>query len=241
MVFEIVKTNIVNVSADAIVLPANTELKEGAGASSAIFEAAGRRQLVQACKKIGKCEVGNAVPTLAFNLDAKYIIHAVVPRWVDGEHGEYNLLSSAYLASMSVADIMGCQSIAFPLLASGNNGFDLNLAFEIAQKSIETFNGKSLKKVYLVIFGERISAIVKEEGFAIYEIPATIRKDERKAAHQAKAKELAAEGKEIALKFLEDQIARALKYLEDEENREQVLKVAGKIVAMVIQSKIPPK
>ena len=54
---------------------ANAVLKEGSGASTAIFEAAGRRKLAQACKKIGSCPVGSAVSTLAFNLKAKYIIH----------------------------------------------------------------------------------------------------------------------------------------------------------------------
>ena len=88
MKFDLVKTNIVNVSADAIVLPANEKLKEGSGTSTAIFEAAGRKQLTQACKKIGSCEVGSAVPTLAYNLNAKYIIHAVVPKWIDGNHDE---------------------------------------------------------------------------------------------------------------------------------------------------------
>ena len=44
MRFDVVKTSIVNVAADAIVLPANEHLKEGSGASRAIFEAAGRRE-----------------------------------------------------------------------------------------------------------------------------------------------------------------------------------------------------
>lgn len=110
MQFEVVKTNIVNIVADAIVLPANKSLKEGSGTSRAIFEAAGRKALTKACDKIKHCETGNAVPTLAFDLSAKYIIHAVVPRWVEGESGEYDLLSSAYLSSLNIADIMGCES-----------------------------------------------------------------------------------------------------------------------------------
>ena len=59
MKFEIVKSNIINIPADAVVLPANTSLKEGSGASRAIFEAAGRKKLTQACKEIGYCEVGS--------------------------------------------------------------------------------------------------------------------------------------------------------------------------------------
>lgn len=45
MDFSIIKTNIVNIVADAIVLPANTMLKEGSGVLTVIFEAAGRKKL----------------------------------------------------------------------------------------------------------------------------------------------------------------------------------------------------
>ena len=122
MKIDFVSTNIVSVAADAIVLPANSKLKEGSGASTAIFEAAGRKKLTQACKKIGSCEVGNSVPTLAYDLNARYIIHSVVPKWIDGNSGEYELLSAAYLSALNVADVMGCETIAFRLLALGNNG-----------------------------------------------------------------------------------------------------------------------
>ena len=94
MDIEIVSANIIDICADAIVLPANEKLKEGSGTSKAIFEAAGRSNLKQECEKIGHCEVGSAVPTSAYNLNAKYIIHAVVPKWRGGNNNEYGLLSS---------------------------------------------------------------------------------------------------------------------------------------------------
>ena len=69
--------------ADAIVLPANPELKEGSGVSTAIFKKAGREKLKKACddivEKKGKIRVGMAVPTLCFELDATYVIHADEP------------------------------------------------------------------------------------------------------------------------------------------------------------------
>ena len=74
MKFEIVKANIIDVVSDAIVLPANEGLKEGPGSSKAIFSAAGRKELTQACKKLGHCNIGSAVPTLGYNLSSKYII-----------------------------------------------------------------------------------------------------------------------------------------------------------------------
>lgn len=223
MNFDIVNTNIVNVSADAIVLPANTRLKEGSGTSRAIFEAAGRKQLTQACRKIGTCPVGSAVPTLAFDLNAKYIIHAVVPKWMGGENGEYELLSSAYLSSLNIADIMGCESIAFPLLASGNNGFDRELAFQIAKESIESFDGIHVKKVILVLFGNQTANLAKELGYRVLEIPGDIHKEAQKQAQKDKTKKMMDDGKEIALSFLDEQVQKGLEYLKDERNRKKIL------------------
>lgn len=242
MQFEVVKTNIVNIVADAIVLPANESLKEGSGTSRAIFEAAGRKALTKACDKIKHCETGNAVPTLAFDLSAKYIIHAVVPRWVDGESGEYDLLSSAYLSSLNIADVMGCESIAFPLLASGNNSFDKELAVHIAKASIEQFSGTSLKKVILVVYGDSTEDLMKTLGYAVMVIPEKIRVDERKAEHKAKADKLMADGKEIAQKFLEEQVAKAIDWLKDEKNREKIFQYGIMIAqAALAKGKSHPK
>lgn len=67
MVLKFFKGNIADAKVDAIVLPANTKLKEGSGASEAIYKAAGRKELTRACKKIGSCEMGSAVPTLGYD------------------------------------------------------------------------------------------------------------------------------------------------------------------------------
>ena len=167
MNFTVVMANIADISADAIVLPANESLKEGPGASEAIFKKAGRAELTKVCAQIKHCKTGSAVPTPAFDLDAKYIIHAVVPKWWDGKHNEYGLLSSAYLTSLKLADIMGCTSIAFPLLASGNNGFDRELAFQIAEKSIENFSGDNIENIILVVYGENTRYFVHSKGYDV--------------------------------------------------------------------------
>lgn len=167
MNFTVVMGNIADISADAIVLPANESLKEGPGASEAIFKKAGQTKLTKACAQIKHCRTGSAVPTPAFDLDAKYIIHAVVPKWQDGKHSEYGLLSSAYLTSLKLADIMSCKSIAFPLLASGNNGFDREIAFQIAEKSIENFAGDNIQNIILVVYGENTRYFVHSKGYDV--------------------------------------------------------------------------
>ena len=54
MKFEIIRNDITNMKVDAIVLPANKGLKEGKGASNAIYEKAGRKELEKACKQYKK-------------------------------------------------------------------------------------------------------------------------------------------------------------------------------------------
>ena len=239
MDFKIVRSNIINVIADAIVLPANSTLKEGSGVSAAIFQAAGRRKLKQECKKIGFCEVGLAVPTKAYNLGAKTIIHAVVPKWIDGNHNEYSLLSSAYLTSLQLADCMECSSIAFPLLASGNNGYDPELAFEIAKESINSFEGDHLEKVLIVILGSHIASMIDEQGYTIDAIPERLVKNVLKSDDVDEDKEngLIAEGKEVAKQLLEQAIQRATEYLKDENNQKQLIDKGAEIVkkALAVQ------
>ena len=167
MKYKIVRDDISKFTADAIVIPANPFLKEGSGTSKAIFSKAGEKELEKACsnlvEKHGKIRVGTAMPTPAFNMDASFIIHAVTPKWIDGKHNEYELLSSAYYASLCEADLLDCQSVAIPLLSSGNNGFDMNISFEVADKVITQFEpNNKLKNVYLIVYGRRVMAMLRE-------------------------------------------------------------------------------
>lgn len=235
MNFEIVQNDITQMSVDAVVLPANEKLKEGSGTSKAIFERAGRKELTKACSEIKTCKMGEAVPTLGFKLDADYIIHTVVPKWNDGEHQEYDYLSAAYLSALNVADVMNCETIAFPLLASGNNGFDLGLAYDIAKSSIESFSGVNIKKIFLVIYSDNIVTFLKGRGVSISNVQRIEIEAKEKGERKQKVKQLGKEGKEVAVKILEEQISKALNYLKDEENREKVIAAGISIAQMVIK------
>lgn len=237
MKFKIIKANIVDVASDAIVLPANEALKEGSGTSKAIFTVAGRKELTKACKELGHCSTGSAIPTLAYNLSSKYIIHAVVPKWIDGEHSEYDLLSSAYLASLNIAEVMGCESVAFPLLASGNNGFDKQLAVRIAEESIKSFEGVNLKKVFLVVYGDTMETYMKSLGYNVLVIPAHVKMNDKKIHHQDKQKKLIADGKDVAQDILEAQLEKAIEWIKKPENQ-KILFEAGIAVFKLAFKKI---
>ena len=175
MKYTVIRNDITRMGVDAIVLPANPELKEGSGVSTAIFKKAGREKLKKACddivEKKGKIRVGTAVPTLGFDLDATYVIHAVVPQWRGGHNNEYQLLCSTYYSALKVADVMGCSSLAIPLLASGNNKYNLDLAIEIAIKSIEEFEpSNNLSEVFLVVYGYNAAEAMRKRGNSFEEV-----------------------------------------------------------------------
>ena len=136
---EIRKIGITELEADAIVNAANEGLWAGGGVCGAIFSAAGYEELQDACNAIGHCDTGSAVITPAFNLHAKYIIHAVGPRWSGGTNHEPQLLYGAYKRSLELAAENGCHSIGFPLLSAGIFGYPADQAWRKAIQACQDF------------------------------------------------------------------------------------------------------
>lgn len=139
MPFQIIRNDITKVKADAIVNTANPKPIIGAGTDAAIYEAAGEKKLLAERKKIGSIARGDIAITPAFDLKAKYIIHAVGPVWNGGDKGEFDILRSCYQKSLNKASELGCKSIAFPLLATGVYHFPKAEALQIAMNEISRF------------------------------------------------------------------------------------------------------
>ena len=123
------KISITALNTDVIVNAANEGLQAGGGVCGAIFKAAGHKQLQEACNKIGHCDTGSAVITPGFNLKARYIIHTVGPRWIDGRHKEPELLYSAYYRSLELTISNHCRSVGFPLISAGIFGYPVQGAW----------------------------------------------------------------------------------------------------------------
>lgn len=152
MALQIIRNNIVNVSADAIVNTANPNVAVGPGVDRAIYEAAGYDQLLEARRTIGVMEPGQVEYTPAFNLDAKYIIHAIGPAWRGGDYGERETVAKCYRGSLALARELSCESIAFPLLATGTYGFPKDEALRIALNEISSFLLDNEMEVMLVVY-----------------------------------------------------------------------------------------
>lgn len=136
---KIEKVSIVDVKADVIVNAANNMLAAGSGVCGAIFKAAGKAELTEACSKIGGCKTGDAVITPGFNLPSKYIIHTVGPIWSGGNNGEADLLYSCYEKSLELAMRNDCHSIVFPLISAGIYRYPLDGAWKQAISACISF------------------------------------------------------------------------------------------------------
>ena len=151
MPFEIVRNDITKMCADAIVNTANPRPVIGLGTDSQIHEKAGPELLV-ARQKIGSIEVGCAAITPAYNLQAEYVIHTVGPVWDGGSYGEEQLLRNCYDNSLKLALEYKCDSIAFPLISTGNYGFPKDKALQIAVAAFSSFLMEHEMQIYLVVF-----------------------------------------------------------------------------------------
>ena len=151
MPFEIVRNDITKMRVDAIVNTANPKPVIGSGVDAGIHRAAGP-ELLTVREKIGRIGVGEAAITPGFGLNAKYVIHIVGPVWRGGLLGEGRLLRSCYESSLALALENGCESIAFPLISSGNYGFPKDRALQIAIQVFSTFLLEHEMQIYLVVF-----------------------------------------------------------------------------------------
>ena len=127
---------------DCIVNPANAFLRHGGGIAGSLAKKAGQtfqQESLEFIQSHGPIKEGDAIYTSAGNLNAKYVIHAVGPKYKGGKLDEEKKLRNAIKNTFNLAEVLQIQSIAIPLISSGIFGYPNQEAAIIMFDEIEDF------------------------------------------------------------------------------------------------------
>lgn len=160
MPLKIVRNDITKMNTEAIVNTASAKPAIGAGCDTAVYKAAGMEELLKYRQdKVGYVQEGDVFITPGFNLQAKYIIHAVSPLYMGGDHDEEDKLRSCYIKSLALAKEKGIKSIAFPLISTGAFGYPKEEGMRIAVDEINAFLSSNQMLIYLVVFDSKATLL----------------------------------------------------------------------------------
>ena len=156
--------NITKMGVDAIVNAANTSLLGGGGVDGAIHAAAGPG-LLEECRELNGCPVGQAKITGGYDLPAPYVIHTVGPIWRGGDKGEARKLACCYYNSLKLASEYQLATVAFPAISTGVYGYPKDQAAEIAVKTVAAYleEDQIILKVYFVAFDKETEQLYQKE------------------------------------------------------------------------------
>lgn len=161
MALRIIRNDITKMEVDAIVNTANEEPIVGDGCDTAVYNAAGRENLLALRKQIGHIDEGEAAITPGLALPARYIIHAVSPFYIDGDEKVEGKLRNCYKNSFKLAVENDAKSIAFPLISTGSFGYPNEEGMRIAIDEINAFLMQHDMDVYLVVFDGKMTDLGK--------------------------------------------------------------------------------
>ncbi len=137
---QIVQGDLTQESVDAIVNAANSQLQHGGGVAGAIVRRGGwqiQKESTDWVRKNGPVDHTHPAYTSAGKLPSTYVIHAVGPRW--GEGDEDAKLAATVRGTLTLADELELKSLALPAVSTGIFGFPKARAAEIIFEMIEKY------------------------------------------------------------------------------------------------------
>jgi O-acetyl-ADP-ribose deacetylase len=157
MKITLLRGDITEQAADAVVNAANSSLLGGGGVDGAIHRRGGP-EILAACRELRASRyeqglpTGQAVATTAGRLPARWVIHTVGPVYAKSEDRS-GLLASCYRESLRVADELGAATVAFPAVSAGIYGWPIDDAARIALGTVRQ-TSTSVREAVFVLFDE---------------------------------------------------------------------------------------
>jgi O-acetyl-ADP-ribose deacetylase (regulator of RNase III) len=157
---EVVQGDITQEGTEAIGNAANSALAGGGGVDGAIHSAGGPAIMSELKAKYKGCPTGSAVITGGGNLKAKYVIHAVGPRY-SGSPKDAQHLSGVYQKSLELCTQNNISSIAFPSISTGLYGYPVEEASRIALKTVTDYlkDHPEIQLVRFVLFDSKTYSV----------------------------------------------------------------------------------
>jgi O-acetyl-ADP-ribose deacetylase len=148
----VIKGDITEVEADAIVNAANTDLILGGGVAGAIRKKGGD-PIQNECNEIGSIPLGQAAITGAGSLHARFVIHAAGMH-LGGRASGLSLRDCTYNSLLRASE-KNLKTVAFPAIGTGVGGFPMRNCAQIMVDTVSEFlqnKNSSIQRVYFILF-----------------------------------------------------------------------------------------
>ena len=148
-----VRGDITTQQVDAVVNAANRRMRGGGGVDGAIHRAGGPEVLADCVRRFPHgLATGDAGWTTAGRMPARWVIHTVGPNHGRGET-DRDLLTSCYRRCLEVADELGAETVAFPLVSAGVYAWPLEDAIDTAVTTLQR-TPTGVREVRIVTFSD---------------------------------------------------------------------------------------
>ena len=148
---ELIRKNILDPRADIVALSAYHTLIAGGEISGFLHKAKGP-EFEKASAPLGPLSPDQAIMTVAFNLNAKSVIHAVAPRYVSGTQLEVDTFRSTYREALKLGTDLINQSIVFLVIGADIYGWLPMLA---ATAAVEELKRSGYQRTLVCVIDEQ--------------------------------------------------------------------------------------
>ena len=148
---DVLQADVTKLDVDAIANAANTQLRHAGGVAAAIARAGGP-DLQRESREKAPIGLGDAVATTAGDMPAGHVIHAATMEL--GGPTSAEIIERATRSTLTVAEELGCRSLALVAFGTGVGGFPLERAAELMVGAVRRHEPRTLTRVVFAVHGD---------------------------------------------------------------------------------------